>query len=207
MSTAVAPTAPPEPTAPASPAPRFYRLSVEQYDRMARLGILTKHDRVELIDGLLVEKMTKNERHHTTVWRINRAFVRVLPEGWFSVTEWPVRLAESEPEPDLLVLRGTIEDYDRRKPGAGDVGLLIEVSDTSLAEDRTRAAYFAGAAVGIYWIANIPDRRIEVYSDPAGTEYRSRADFGLDAEVPLVLDGQAVARIPVRDLLPSPEQG
>ncbi len=206
MTTAVAP-APAASAEPAAPAqPRMYRLSVAQYERMARLGILTKDDRVELIEGLLVEKMTKNERHLTTVWRIARAFGRILPDGWLSVTESPVRLGRSEPEPDVMVIRGTIEDYDHRKPAAGDVALLVEVADSSLADDRVRAAYFAGASVAVYWIDNIPERRIEVYSDPSGSVYRARQDYGESDEVPLVLDGQTIARIPVRDLLPPPEQ-
>jgi Uma2 family endonuclease len=185
---------------------RPFRLSVAQYDELTRLGVLNKEDRVELIDGLLVEKMPKNERHLTTTWKIDRAFGRALPDGWFSATEWPIRLKRSEPEPDVMILRGSIDDYSRRKPMPSDVPLLVEVADSSLAEDRARCGLFAEAGVLIYWIANIPDRQIEVYSEPMGSEYRSRQDYGLDAEIPFVLEGQVIARLSVRDLLPPPEQ-
>lgn len=87
------------------------------------------------------------------------------------------------------------------------MALLVEVSDSSLDEDPTRAPLFAEAGIPTYWIANILDRRIEVYSDPAGAEYRSRSEYVMDAEVPLVLDGREVARLAVRDLLPPPEKG
>jgi Uma2 family endonuclease len=185
---------------------RPYRLSVAQYDELTRLGVLTKEDRVELIDGLLVVKMPKNERHLTTTWKIDRAFGRALPDGWFSATEWPIRLERSEPEPDVMILRGSIDDYSRQKPMPADVPLLVEVADSSLADDRVRCSLFAEAGVLIYWIANIPDRQIEVYSEPMGSSYRSHEDYGLDAEIPLVLEGQVIARLSVRDLLPPPEQ-
>jgi Uma2 family endonuclease len=185
---------------------RPYRLSVAQYDELTRLGVLNKEDRVELIDGLLVEKMPKNERHLTTTWKIDRALGRALPDGWFSVTEWPIRLERSEPEPDVMILRGSIDEYSRRKPVPADVPLLVEVADSSLAEDRARCSLFAEAGVLVYWIANIPDRRIEVYSDPSGSQYRSRLEYGPDAEIPLVIADQTVTRLPVRDLLPMSEQ-
>jgi Uma2 family endonuclease len=185
---------------------RLYRLSVAQYDKLTRLGVLTKEDHVELIDGFLVEKMPKNERHLTTTWKIDRALGRALPDGWFSATEWPILLKRSEPEPDVMVLRGSIDDYSRRKPEPADVSLLVEVADSTLLEDRARCGLFAEAGVLVYWIANIPDRQIEVYSDPSGSEYRSHQDYGFDAEVPLVLEDQVIARLPIRDLLPRPEQ-
>lgn len=203
MSTAVAP-APPEPVAPAKP--ELYRLSVAQYEQMIEKGVLTKQDKVELIEGFLVKKMTKNSPHIAATLLIHRAVGAATPADWFLAQEIPVLLARSEPEPDFLVLRGRIDDFFRRKPVPGDVALLIEVADSSLAEDRAFAPLFAEAGVPIYWIANIPDRRIEVYSDPAGSEYRSRQEYGLNAEVPLVLDGREVARLPVRDLLPPPAQ-
>ena len=106
-----------------------------------------------------------------------------------------------------MVLRGTIDDYASRKPTPADLALLVEVADSSLADDRSRAQLFAEAGIPIYWIANIPERKIEVDSDPAGNEYRSRKDHGAADEIPLVIDGREVARLPVRDLLPPPEKG
>jgi Uma2 family endonuclease len=184
---------------------RLYRLSVAQYDEMARLGVLKKSDRVELIDGFMVEKKVKNERHVTTTWLLHLAFSRALAPGWFAVTESPIVLARSEPEPDVMIVRGRIQDYFRRKPAPGDVSLLVEVSDTTYLEDRARAAYYAESGITDYWIANIREQRIEVYSDPTGPaeapEYRTRLDHGRDDTVPLIVEAQVVARLAVRDLL------
>jgi hypothetical protein len=207
MTTAVAPAPAPEKVEPAAPIePRLYRLSVAQFEQMIEKGVLTKHDKVELIEGFLVKKMTKNSPHIAATLLIPESLRRVIPPAWFLAQEVPVLLARSEPEPDFLMLRGPIQDYFSRKPVPADVALLIEVADSSLAEDRSRATLFAEANIPTYWIANIPDRRIEVYSNPAGAEYRSRTDYGMDAEIPLVLDGHEVARLPVRDLVPPPEK-
>ena len=206
MSTAVAP-APTSAEPTASAQPRYYRLSVAQYEQMVDQGVLTKQDRVELIEGFLVTKWTKNSPHIEAALMIQEVMPAVLPAGWVQAPDIPVLLARSAPEPDFMVLRGRGRDYHGRKPVPGDVAFIIEVSDSSLAEDRANAPLFAEAGIPTYWIANLPERRIEVYSDPAGMEYRSRVDYGMDVNVPLVLDGREVARLAVRDLLPPPEKG
>ena len=86
-------------------ADRLYRLSVEQYHRMAEAGILTRDDKVELIEGLLVRKMTIHDRHIWTLFFLDEAFRRVLPGGWFLYKENPIALERSEPEPDVAILR------------------------------------------------------------------------------------------------------
>lgn len=184
----------------------LYRLSVEQYDRMAREGILDGEDRVELIEGLLVEKMTKNERHMATTKRIVRQVQKVLPAGWHVAKEDPILTERSEPEPDVAVIRGEIEDYLCRKPSASDVALLVEVADTSYASDRAKLRLYAEAGIPCCWLANLPADRIEVYTDPTGVDaepdYRKREDFGRDSELLLMIEGREVARLPVKDLLP-----
>lgn len=187
---------------------RLYRLSVEQYDQLARAGVLTKKDRVELIEGLLVEKMTKNERHLTTTWMIQHLLNRGLPPGWFAVTESPIRLARSEPEPDVLVLRGRIQDYQAGKPRPEHLALVVEVADSSYLDDASRRRLYAEAGIPFYWIAHIPADRIEVYSDPTGLDpqpdYRTRHDYGRGDEIPVILDGRDVFRLRVEELLPAP---
>ncbi|MEW4568245.1 Uma2 family endonuclease [Tautonia sp. JC769] len=194
------------PSAPlADPAYRLYRLSVEQYQAFGRSGILTPDDRVELIEGLVVEKMTRYERHIGTTKRLARFIERALPAGWHVGKEDPIVLARSEPEPDISVLRGDIDSYDQQKPQAADVNLVVEVADSSYAFDRRKMAIYAEAGIPTYWIANLNADRIEVYSEPTGPdptpEYRSRRDFARSAAIPLVIDGREVARLAVDTLL------
>lgn len=198
-------TPPPHRIHPSLFGDRLYRLSVEQYHRMAQAGALTEDDRVELIEGLLVRKMTKCERHISTTKLIVRAVEKVLPGGWHVAKEDPIVTARSEPEPDVAVLRGAIEDYFHRKPGPADVGLIVEVAESSYSDDVRKRVIYAEAGIPCYWIANLGADRVEVYTDPTGPDpapdYRNRRDFGPGESVPLVLEGREVAQLAVDSLL------
>jgi Uma2 family endonuclease len=215
MATALLPApSPTTTTEPPSPAPstiadRLYRLSVEQYHAMAEAGILGTNDRIELIEGLLVNKMTKKRPHVIVTDLAQYTLIRALPVGWYVSMQNPIAIAEadSEPEPDIQVVRGTTRDHPDHTIVPGDVALVIEVADSSVREDQsTKKTLYALASIKYYWIINLPAKRLEVYSDPTGPDpspdYRRRSEHGPDDVVPLVLDGQEVARIAVRDLLP-----
>lgn len=190
---------------PASFGDRLYRLSVDQYHLMAQAGALTEGDRVELIDGLLVRKMTKYERHIGTTKLIVRAIERILPAGWHVAKEDPIVMARSEPEPDVSILRGTIEDYFHRKPGPGDVALVVEVAESSYADDCRKRAIYAESGIPVYWIAHLNADRIEVHTDPTGPDpapdYRNRREYGPGESIPLALEGREVAQLAVSGLL------
>jgi Uma2 family endonuclease len=198
--------APPVPAG-SIPVDRLYRLSVRQYSEMVCAGILPEHDRVVLLEGLLVTKMGKNPPHVLAGKRTLAALSGAVPPGWHVAKEDPIATLDSVPEPDCTVLRGSAEDYRDRWPDPADVAMVIEVSDSSLKDDQTvMRVIYARAGLPIYWIVNIPDHRLEVYSDPTGPadapDYRQHRDYGPDDDVPLVIEGREVARIPVRDLLP-----
>jgi Uma2 family endonuclease len=191
-----------------APVDGLYRLSLEEYHRLAEASILSD-ERVELIEGLLVKKMTKNTPHMIATANVNAVLHSVKPDGWFVMIGDPITLPESgsEPEPDAKLVRGRPHDYRGKRIGPADVALVIEVSDSSLHEDHVvKKSVYAASSVPIYWIVNIPDARIEVYTDPTGPDsspdYRRREDYAAGTEVPLVLDGKEVARIAVADLLP-----
>jgi Uma2 family endonuclease len=209
MATLTAPTMPAPTTAAPSPRarPQLYRLSVAQYHEMARRGILTAADRVELLDGLLVQKMTKNPPHTLATQLTREAVERPLPNGWFVNVQEPVTTATSEPEPDVSIIRGERRQFGTHHPSPKDVAAAIEVADSSLADDQGwKKQVYAAASIAVYWIVNLVDCRVEVYTEPTGPAdqpgYRQRRDYGPTEEVPLVLDGKEVARIPVRELLP-----
>jgi Uma2 family endonuclease len=184
----------------------LYRLTVEQYLRMTEVGILGKRDRVELIEGLLVQKMTRHPPHDVSVARINRLLARILSDEWSLRVQLAIRLRRSMPEPDFTIARGPEERYARRHPGPRDILLLIEVAESSLLEDRTtQSMIYADARIPEYWIVNAVHSQVEVYMDPRGGQapaYRQRRDYGPDDEIPLVLNGQEITRLRARDLLP-----
>ena len=183
------------------------KFSTARYDAMVSSGILTSEDKVELLENYVVLKMPRNPRHDSSVRRVMRPLLKVLPSSWDLWTQLAVTFADSQPEPDFAVVRGSADDYELRHPSPDDIGLLIEVADSSLLRDqRDKTRIYARAGVPIYWIINLVDRRIEVFSKPSGPAetpgYAPSLNYQRGDEVPLVLDGAVVASIPVAELLP-----
>src|SRR5262245_10171813 len=183
-----------------------YRLSVEKYEAMVASGVFTKRDRLELIEGMLVEKMTKGRRHSVASVNSRLAIERVLPEGWHVEVENPVRIPtrRSMPEPDISVVRGVADDYQDLDPGPPDVALVVEVSDSSLEDDRAMAQTYGGGGIPVYWLVDLVNRRLQVSAHPVERVYPHPTILGETEAVELILGGQAVARIAVADLLPRP---
>lgn len=174
---------------------------------MIREGILTEDDPVELLDGYLVTKMPRNPPHRLTTQLTREALTRLCPAGWFVDAQEPITTDTSEPEPDVAVIRGDRRAFTDRHPGPGDLALVVEVADTSLSRDRgSKKRLYARAALPVYWIVNLIDRQIEVYTDPTGPaeepDYRQRQVFETGAELPVEIAGREVGRVSVADLLP-----
>jgi Uma2 family endonuclease len=186
----------------------LYRLSVEQYHDMVRKGVLKDGDRVELIEGLLVQKRTINPPHDFATQALRDLLGRLAGRAFSVRVQGPVTLQDGEPEPDISVVRGDLRHYleQGRHPGPQDTALVIEVADTSLHLDETSGLRsYARASVPIYWIVNLVDRRVQVYTGPTGPTdeptFGQRRDYAVSDEVPVILDGHEVGRIAVRDLL------
>ena len=193
-----------EATVPTEPVWRF---TVEQYHEMIRAGILTEDDPVELLEGWLVPKMPKNPPHGVVTRLAQKALDRILPAGWDVRVQDPITTDTSEPEPDVAVARGDTRDYIEHHPGPKDMALAIEVSETTLNRDRgLKKRIYARARIPVYWIINLMDRQIEVYTVPTGPtktpDYRRREVYGLGDSVPVVIDGKQVGSLRVRELLP-----
>ena len=200
MSTATATRPPAPPT-----SPPLHRITVGEYEKITEAGALEDPSRVELIDGYMVDKMAKSPEHSFSATATHQAFVDRLPAGWLARQEQPVRIpAYNEPEPDVSVIRGIIADYRHRSPGPGDVALLVEVSDSSLGQDRgLKLAAYATDGIPVYWIVNLVDRQVEVYTRPVKAgRYRSRQDFKPGQQIPVTIGGQPLRPIPVDDILP-----
>jgi Uma2 family endonuclease len=181
--------------------------TVAEYHKMIDAGILTPDDRVELLDGYLVNKMPQNTPHGGAVARLTIRVPRRLPADWTIRIQSPITLAAGEPEPDAAIVRGDETSYDLQKPQPADFGIVIEVADSSLLTDRRdKGVIYAKASIPIYWLINLVDRRVEVYSGPRPTAappaYATRTDYIPGQGVPIALDGQVVASIAVADLLP-----
>jgi Uma2 family endonuclease len=145
---------------------RLWRLPRVKYERMVAHGAFGPEDRVELLDGLLVMREPQGSRHAVAVGLVRSALERAFGTGFHVREEKPLALdALSEPEPDLVVVRGRLRDYVAAHPSAP--ALVVEVADSSLALDRLRkAGLYARAGVADYWIVNLVDATLEVYREP-----------------------------------------
>ena len=189
---------PPEPVLP---------LTVAQYHEMVRAGILADDDPIELLEGWLVRKMPKHPPHTLSTGCTLDALAAIVGPDWHVRKEDPISTQDSEPEPDVSVVRGQRRDYADRHPGPEDVGLLVEVAEASLPRDRDwKQRIYAAAGVPCFWIVNLIDRQVEVYTQPSGPcdrpEYAASRIFRDDDQIPVVLDGREVGQIAARKLLP-----
>jgi Uma2 family endonuclease len=171
-----------------------YRLTVDEYQAMVEKGILTSGQPLELIEGLLVKKMTKKPDHAACSEATWRAIHALLPPGWHVRIEKPVRIPsrESMPEPDVSVARGGHRDYVDRDPGPDDVALVVEIARSSVVADRALATTYAAGGIPVYWIVNVIDRQLEIYA--------GRVE-GNDAPPALILPESAIADVTIAGLV------
>jgi Uma2 family endonuclease len=183
------------------------RFSLARYQRMVESGILTPEDKVELLENYLVLKMPKNPPHDGTIDLVKAALPPHIPPGWLLRIQQTIVLSDSQPEPDFAVVWGTPRSYLTRHPGAADIGLVIEVANSSLLRDqRDKTRIYARGGIAVYWIINLVDLRVEVCSQPSGQtavpDYGSFQTYQPGDSLPLVLDRGTVGTIAVADLLP-----
>lgn len=193
---------PPEPTWP---------LRVDQYHAMIRAGILTEDDPVELLEGWLIAKMPKNPPHSLATELLRESLTPFLPAGWHIRTQEPITTLDSEPEPDVSLVRGRRRQFAERHPHPHELALVIEVADATLRRDRsTKKQLYAKAGIAVYWIVNLIESQIEVYTQPIPNakraDYRQFHAYGPTDQVPIVLDGVEVGQVAVKEVLPFAEQ-
>jgi Uma2 family endonuclease len=183
------------------------QFTVAQYQRMITLGILLEDSRVELLEGWIVTKMARNPPHDTAIYRTQMALLRRLPPEWICRGQSGVTTDDSQPEPDLAVVRGPIDRYDDHHPTPEETALVVEVANTSLQQERSfKGRLYARAGIAVYWIVNLTEDQVEVYTDPATTEaesaYRLRQDYHQTDNIPLTVSGSELVSILVHELPP-----
>jgi Uma2 family endonuclease len=147
--------------------------TVAEYDRLIAAGILQEDERVELIDGEIVEMAPISIRHAARVNVLSALFLRRVGDRAIVSVQNPIRLGErSEPQPDVTLLRRRADHYASALPTAADILLLIEVADSSLEYDRTvKLPLYAQAGIPEVWIVSLTGNHIEVYTQPEQGAY------------------------------------
>jgi Uma2 family endonuclease len=161
--------------------PTRHKLSVEDYHKLGEVGILTEDSRVELIEGELIDMAPIGGAHMGLVNRLNRLLVPAVGDLGVVSIQNPIALPpDSEPQPDVAILKPGADSAGATVPGPDDVLLLIQVADSTLAYDRnTKLRLYAKAGVAEAWIVNVQAKCVEVYRERAADGYREKIEMGL----------------------------
>jgi Uma2 family endonuclease len=156
---------------------RVSRLSVKEYQRLDEFNENGK--RTELVRGIVIEKISKSPRHRKTTVKLYKMILAQVPSGYTAWKEEPLTLRDSEPEPDISLLRGSDEDYDDVHPKTAC--LVVEIAVSSVGLDRELASIYAEAGVEEYWIVLVQERAVEVYRRPVGGVYQEKTTVAAGA--------------------------
>ena len=190
-----------------------YPISVAQFEAMDRHDIFAPDEKLELIHGLITRKAPIKPPHASATTRLMYLLSRRCPDGWLVRCQLPVALSDdSLPQPDFVVAQGQFAAYDDAHPTPSQTGLVVEVSETTLAFDLgVKLALYAAAKIPEYWVVDLANGKLHVHTLPRGGKkpgYGSVSALGLDDEVPLTLRGEAFGAIRVGDFVPPlPSQG
>jgi Uma2 family endonuclease len=148
-------------------------ITIDDYHRMMETGIIREGERVELISGQIFNMAAKGTRHTVATTRLLRELLALIGQQAIVRCQEPIAMPDnSEPEPDIVIARWRDDEYLDSHPAPADIILVIEVADSTLGFDRnTKAPLYATAGVGEYWIVNLVDDRLEIYSQSEGSIY------------------------------------
>jgi Uma2 family endonuclease len=164
-------------------------------------GILGEEDRIELLNGELILMSPVGSQHGSVVKRLNALFNRTLQGKAIVSVQDPILIPpHSEPEPDLALLQIRDDFYEKEHPSPDDIFIVLEVADTTLEKDRiVKSAIYAEAGIPEYWIVNLPENRLEIYSQIQGNQYQEISIFAPGEKVSLDIFG---LEINISDILP-----
>lgn len=177
--------------------------TVDEYYRMAKAGILKSDERVELIAGQVIKKISpQGPPHASTIRRTKALLENILPADALLQIQLPIRLDDrTEPEPDLAVVMGDEMRYTDRHPRPDEIYLIVEVADTTLKADRElKGNSYARAGIADYWIVDINDRQLYVLREPSPSGYQRESVFSEDETVAMLAFSERA--IAVQSMLP-----
>jgi len=153
-----------------------FKITVEEYYKMAEVGILKPTDRVELIEGEIITMSPVNDPHIGIVNILNRLFAKKLIDDYTISIQNPIRIdALSEPEPDIVIAKFDKKGYSKSKITPAEIFILVEVSDSTLVKDRkVKLPLYAQAEIPEYWIIDVKKQQIEQYTNPKSGKYTTK---------------------------------
>jgi len=164
---------------PAQPTPEPWRLSVEDYHALAEMGLIP--EKTELLYGQVFHKMAKSPTHSFFQVQLLDLLRPAVPAGTHVRQDQPITCTDSEPEPDLSIVRGSAEDYRHQHPRTAE--LVIEVCVSSHEYGRSKLPAYANARVQEVWLILVPEKQIEVHRQPSEGQFRERILHGPEGKV------------------------
>lgn len=172
-----------------------FRITPELFHQMGQMGIFPPDTRVELLEGAILQMPPIGPEHGCTVDQALQVLYRTTKKkGYYIRVQNALRVGESELLPDIAVVPGKPNDYRERHPTTAL--LIIEVADTSIDYDRNiKSRVYARAGIPEYWIVNLAMRRLEVYREPEGEEYKWRRYYGLEESASPLFEPEVCVRV------------
>jgi Uma2 family endonuclease len=182
---------------------KLRQITVEEYDLMIESGVFDKDEHIELLNGVIVEKMPKGTKYSAATDRIARVFYRHFGDSVFIRNQNPIWLDEfSEPEPDIVIAVPKADEYEDSHPVPEEIFLVMEVSDSTLGYDRnTKGEAYSQAGIRQYLLLNVQEKTIEDYSEPSADGFQSKKTYRAGQNFSLVSFPEK--SFAVSDFLPS----
>lgn len=183
------------------------RFTVDEYHAMITAGVFAEDENFELLEGWIVRKMTKHPPYWICMELVRKALTGLQNPEYFIHSQNPVTTRDSEPEPDLSLVRGEPRNYLGGNPDPKKAPLVIEVANSSFSKDRgIKKRVYARARISVYWLVNLPKSQVEIYTEPsrptAKPDYRKCEIAEPEDVLPIVIDGHEIGQIKVKDILP-----
>ena len=184
---------------------KLRQITVAEYDLMIESGVFDETDQIELLNGVIVEKMLKGTKHSATNDRINRVFYRHLADKVFVRNQNPIWLDEfSEPEPDIVLVLPRDDEYENSHPVPAEIYLILEISDSTLDYDRNaKGTAYARAGIRQYIVLNVREKTLEDYREPDFDGFQTKRTLRAGQAFDLVAFPEIV--LSVSDFLPVEE--
>lgn len=154
--------------------PQIWPLSVKAYHALGEMGLIP--EKTELLYGQVYQKMPKSPFHAFLILRLMELLRKVLPSGFHILPEQPMECRDSEPEPDLAVIHGSVDDFAAAHPRTAEP--VVEVCVSSYEYDRLKLRAYAQAEVKEVWLVLGPERRIEIHRRPSGDHFEDSSVYG-----------------------------
>lgn len=176
---------------------KLRQITVEEYDAMIEKGVFDEDDKVELLNGAIIEKMPKGNKHSAATDRIAKFFDRNFNEILFVRNQNPIWLDEySEPEPDIVLAVLREDEYENSHPRPEEIYLILEVADSTLGYDRnTKSSAYAQAGIRQYLILNVQEKTLEDYREPSADGFQSKQTYRAGQEFNLVAFSEITLKV------------